>query len=763
MTLTLGLVVLSALIGAPNKTHAFTPDQQFQIDEITRQLDANRYRIEENTLWLQNHSPDDLNYSVYQKSSQDLEIQNQQLLDKYAAISATDVKATETKVAAVEARAGECDILKAGTWGTCAKIAVSWIFAIILWLFTRILWFANEIFNQAINVSVRTFSTYADNSGPVGTSWGVIRDLVNMGFIFVLLYIAIGTMLELSGIDWKKLVPKLIIVALLVNFSAFFTRVIIDVSNVTANQFYLSAAVGKTAGGSPDVITTLMKNVAIFGTTLAPDKAKQEFSGPNIDGKVVNPGGLDWSRIITGFLGGIIISLVASFVLLTGAILFIIRTLRLLFLIILSPFAFFFFILPKTAKYGEQWWGALINDATFAPAFLIMIYIVTQITRALGELGGTGIGWVGETISFMLIIGLLLGAIIVAKALGAAGAKGAMKLAGRANAALAGGALWGLKQARRATTGVLTAPIPGTPDIPKTSQFLKKYSSSTFKDIGADVQKAYKESGQSKIAKAYKAVVKAPGQTFLTKTSDIIADQTESFGVSSGFLGDTDKQRREAEKARKDAKEAEKEAKLEQTKQDINRLRLGTTEAERKEAKGKVEKINDKDIVKIDNDSLVRLATLLSDKQMAALEKEIDPDKFNKVKTAREKPLADVLGYDDKGKRDETKTIDELKLLAELNKMSHQTIAKLPEEIIRIEEVIKKLVPDDIKEMRKAGVSGGTIDEVVRVVRKIGTSHPAHKYVNSSPGRGITVRGVPGNTQNPPRSEAPETPEDISE
>ena len=143
LTLTLGLVVLSALIGAPNKTHAFTPDQQFQIDEITRQLDANRYRIEENTLWLQNHSPDDLNYSVYQKSSQDLEIQNQQLLDKYAAISATDVKATETKVAAVEARAGECDILKAGTWGTCAKIAVSWVFSIILFLFTLIIFFSH--------------------------------------------------------------------------------------------------------------------------------------------------------------------------------------------------------------------------------------------------------------------------------------------------------------------------------------------------------------------------------------------------------------------------------------------------------------------------------------------------------------------------------------------------------------------------------------------------------------------------------------------
>ncbi|MFH1170338.1 MAG: type IV secretion system protein [Candidatus Vogelbacteria bacterium] len=401
-----------------------------------------------------------LNSSRFDTASKNaLKSYGEKLLPKI--VEAEERTGDRVVTAAKVAKAGECTFGWTGIsdWGVCIKTWASWVGAILLWLFSWVLRFANQIFNQAINISVRTFSNYAGMDA-VKVGWSVIRDLVNMGFIFVLLYIAISTILGVGANDWKKLVPKLIIVALLVNFSMFFTRVIIDVSNVTANQFYTSAAQGttpskivdgQTVAGAPDVTTALMKGNSVFKTVFEPAK---EFSGPeNPDGQPVSAGSLSWTNIIGGTFGGVALILVASFVFLAGAVLFILRSLRLLFLIILSPFAFFFFILPKTEKYTTQWWEALVSDALFAPAFLIMIYIVTKIS---GEIGNLGSAADNSVISFMLLIGLLLGALIVAKKLGAMGASKVSSI-GKKLGAFGAGALvgGGLGFAGRHTIGRL--------------------------------------------------------------------------------------------------------------------------------------------------------------------------------------------------------------------------------------------------------------------------------------------------------------------
>jgi len=458
-----------------------------------------------------------------------------------------------------------CNGFRDFTVNGCLKAGAAWIGAILVWLFSRITWFANELFNQAINISVRTFSNYA--GGAVQTSWGVLRDLVNMGFIFVLLYIAFGTILGLQGIDWKKLVPKLIIVALLVNFSMFFTRVIIDVSNVTANQFYLSAAQGTTSPikspdgettftGAPDITTALFKNIKVFSTNWLTAKSVGQDTSLSVE-QVAAGAKLDWKDILVGTFGAVVLALVASFVLLTGAVLFIIRTIRLLFLIILSPFAFFFIILPKTEGYWKKWLSTLMNDATFAPAFLIMIYVVTQIADQMHASDN------GSVIFFMLIIGLLLGAIIVAKALGAAGAAGAMKLAGATNAAIVGTGFGvtklggryvgkGLQMADKGLGGKLYSDRWGI-----TNKLLKGVSK-TKEYAGTALKKAGEISPT--LANAQKQLTGAIKNPLKTG-SELLAQATKDYGVS-GVLGRTKDEEREATKRAKEDKEAARDREL---------------------------------------------------------------------------------------------------------------------------------------------------------------------------------------------------------
>ena len=87
------------------------------------------------------------------------------------------------------------------------------------------------------------FVYYSTNSSSytnefVSQAWGAVRDIANIFFIITLLYIAIKTILGLNVTDNKRLVGAVIIVALIINFSLFTTKVVIDTSNILAKVFY---------------------------------------------------------------------------------------------------------------------------------------------------------------------------------------------------------------------------------------------------------------------------------------------------------------------------------------------------------------------------------------------------------------------------------------------------------------------------------------------------------------------------------------------
>ena len=68
----------------------------------------------------------------------------------------------------------------------------------------------------------------------VSNGWGVLRDVTNLAYIFILLYIAINIILGNSGYGDKSLIAKVIITAVFVNFSLFGAKVIVDATNIGA-------------------------------------------------------------------------------------------------------------------------------------------------------------------------------------------------------------------------------------------------------------------------------------------------------------------------------------------------------------------------------------------------------------------------------------------------------------------------------------------------------------------------------------------------
>ncbi|MBU0999224.1 hypothetical protein KKG24_02855, partial [Patescibacteria group bacterium] len=171
------------------------------------------------------------------------------------------------------------------TGGTIAGCFVQTFYLLLYqlpaFLLTQVAYFFNVIISVTLNGDLFKLSF-------VSQAWGIVRDLSNIFFILILLYVAIKVILGLGGSEVKKMIAKVIIIALLINFSMFFTQIIIDSSNILASIFYNKLQVNTmndkpreyaSIEGEPDVAGEM---VAAFDptSTLKPEffeQAKQVY------------------------------------------------------------------------------------------------------------------------------------------------------------------------------------------------------------------------------------------------------------------------------------------------------------------------------------------------------------------------------------------------------------------------------------------------------------------------------------------------------
>lgn len=224
------------------------------------------------------------------------------------------------------------------------------------------------LFDASIALSI---DTHFVNQPFVTDTWKVVRDFSNMIFIFVLLYAGVETIL--GGKNWMKTIRLVIIIALLINFSLFFTKVVIDAGNILAVGVYEAMGVVKTGpnaimkpGGPPE------RNLS---ESIVANFQPQQFLSKA--GKV---GGTN-STII--FIVAAIVNAFAAYVLFMSALLFVGRLLAFWFLMIVSPFAFISLALPR-GNIFDWWTSTLLNQAFVAPVFLFLLYLLMKVLSASG-------------------------------------------------------------------------------------------------------------------------------------------------------------------------------------------------------------------------------------------------------------------------------------------------------------------------------------------------------------------------------------------
>ena len=327
--------------------------------------------------------------------------------------------------------------------------------------------------------------------------WGIVRDICNLFFIFILLFVAFKVVLNLGGKgNPKSLIINIIIVGLLINFSLFATRVIIDASNILSRVFYNTEVINlggqnKTKGNFNEIRLSealvskvnpqelITKAERIEGIPVKSTEYDNNTNRNVSDQLEISLGGF----ILVCILAGAVCA-IGAYVFFKIAILFIVRVVMLWIAMILSPISFFSYTLPELASLPmvghKNWWRETVSLAFMAPIFCFFMYVIISFLEtglALIEQGsGGGIaGGFDFVISIVVPFGFLIVLLIKAKEIAEtmAGKVGEMaskavtsvtKTVGGATVGLAAG---GAAMAMRGTIGAMGARMASSERLTK--------------------------------------------------------------------------------------------------------------------------------------------------------------------------------------------------------------------------------------------------------------------------------------------------------
>ncbi|NCF75083.1 MAG: hypothetical protein GWO87_01170 [Xanthomonadaceae bacterium] len=257
-------------------------------------------------------------------------------------------------------------------------------------------------------------------AAPVLTGWEIIRDLCNMGFIIVLLIIAIGSILRIESYSYRTWLPKLVIMAVLINFSKAICGVVIDIAQIVMLTF-VSGISEIGMGNFADMVGL---NRFLSFSNYAGVVAKAEAGSE----------GITALSIAGTMILALVFSLITLVVITAITLVLVIRIAALWILVILSPFAFLFSASPAGNKYASQWVQSFTKWVFTGPVLAFFIWLSFLTVKGTGNVifgsqkgsvvvggamaGLADIGRIEVMGTFIVAIVMLMASLVVAQQLG---------------------------------------------------------------------------------------------------------------------------------------------------------------------------------------------------------------------------------------------------------------------------------------------------------------------------------------------------------
>ena len=209
-------------------------------------------------------------------------------------------------------------------------------------------------------LTVRPVQSTQDNA--LYRGWSIMRNFANVAFVIgflVLIYSQITNM-GISNYGIKKMLPRLIIAAVLVNISYWVCAVAIDISNIAgySTQDLLmgirDTMVGDEGNGWALRAGNVWKEVAALVL------AGGVGTGIGVTALLLNPGSI---FMLLPVLLGVLMAVLIALLILAA------RQAIITILVIVSPLAFVAYLLPNTEKYFEKWRELFTTMLVMFPIF----------------------------------------------------------------------------------------------------------------------------------------------------------------------------------------------------------------------------------------------------------------------------------------------------------------------------------------------------------------------------------------------------------
>ncbi len=235
-------------------------------------------------------------------------------------------------------------------------------------------WLVCPVINFMARIADAAFAMIADNflkiepglasGGEVQAAWGIMRNIANGAFIIMFLAIIMSqlTGFGISNYGIKKMLPRLIIAAILVNLSIYICQIAVDLSNILG--YGLRAGLGGIGDG-----------ISAANSVLKSGQGGETWGGIAL---TVLAGATAAVLALAVLIGALVSGLV---VMVTIAALLIARKALIVILIVISPLAFVAFLLPNTEKFFSKWRSIFVG--------LLMVFPIVGLLFGGGILAGS--------------------------------------------------------------------------------------------------------------------------------------------------------------------------------------------------------------------------------------------------------------------------------------------------------------------------------------------------------------------------------------
>ncbi|QQG50863.1 MAG: oligosaccharide repeat unit polymerase [Candidatus Saccharibacteria bacterium] len=200
-------------------------------------------------------------------------------------------------------------------------------------------------------------------------AWSVMRNFANVAFVigFLIIIYSQITNIGLSNYDIKKMLPRLIIAAVLVNISYWICSIAIDISNIigySIQDIFISMRNNLVGGEGNNWDLVSWKSIGGFilsGGTIA---AATGIGGFALLASAGTVGGALY--MLLPILLGVLIAVLVALMVMAA------RQAIITILVIISPLAFVAYLLPNTEKYFEKWKSLGMTMLVMFPMFSIV-------------------------------------------------------------------------------------------------------------------------------------------------------------------------------------------------------------------------------------------------------------------------------------------------------------------------------------------------------------------------------------------------------